>query len=69
MLENILCGIIIALVSGIVGKYLGERNKVTTITCSEHQRACQQLIIEKLNHLTKEVASLTNVVNNKLLGI
>lgn len=69
MLETILGGVLISVVSGVVGKYIGERGKVTNSNCLDHREACQQLVLEKLNNLEKKVDSLTKIVNTKLLGI
>ena len=69
MVETVLGGVVIALVSGIVGKLLGERSKVTTVTCTEHQRACQQLILERLTNLERQITALTKIVNDKVLGL
>ena len=69
MVDNVLIGVIIALVSGIIGKYLGEKGKVSTPYCTEHQKACQQLILEKLTNLDNNLKALTNIVNDKVLGI
>jgi len=69
MLDTILGGIVIALVSGIFGKYLGERGKVTNDCCSINRAACQRLILEKLDNLDEKLESLTRVVNNKVLGL
>ena len=69
MLETVLGGVLIAVVSGVIGKAVGEHGKVTTIFCTDHQKACQQLIIEKLTNLEKQLESLTNIVNDKVLGL
>lgn len=68
-LEQILSAIILSLLSGIVGKYLGERGKVNVLFCAEHQRSCQQLLLEKLTNLERQVEALTKIVNGKLLGL
>lgn len=67
--EAILSAIVVALLSGIFGKYLGEKSKVSSIHCSERQMACRQLILEKLNNMEKSLKALTEVVNDKVLGI
>lgn len=62
-------GICVALISGIFGKYLGGNGKVTNIHCNEKQKACQDLMAEKLDNLGNKVDNLTKAVNDKVLGI
>jgi len=65
----ILSGIVIAVVSGITGKYLGSNGNVKNGTCIERQHACSSIVIEKIDNLTKTVDDLKKAVNNKILGI
>ena len=68
-IEQILSGIIIALISGIIGKIIGSYGKVPYSYCKDHQGACQQLLLEKLTNMEKQLRSLTEIVNGKLLGL
>lgn len=65
--ETILGSIVIATVSGLIGKYIGSNGKVTEDHCTEKRAACQSLILEKLENLSKDVHNLTNIVNDKVL--
>ena len=69
MVETVLGGVVIALVSGIVGKAIGEKGKVSMLHCSSSQKSCQLLILEKLNNLDRNLKSLTDIVNDKVLGL
>lgn len=51
MTETVLGGILIAVVSGAVGKVLGARGSVKQPICDKMRDACQELIIEKLDNL------------------
>jgi len=69
MTETILGGILIAVVSGVIGKSLGDNDSIKQPVCTERQHACQSLLIEKIDNVTHKVDILTKIVNNKLLGI
>ena len=68
MVETILGGVVIAVISGVIGKSIGANNSVKNPTCTERQRSCQSLITEKIDNLGEKVDSLTKAVNHKLLG-
>jgi len=50
-------GLCIAMVSGIVGRVLGNSRRVKNCTCEERRKSCQGLLIEKIDNLTKLVKS------------
>ena len=60
--EQILTGAIIALVSGIIGKFIGERGKVTRMDCSERQSACMKIVCVELAHIKEELAYIRELV-------
>lgn len=62
-------GICVAVISGAVGRYIGENGKVSDEHCEERQKACQALIVTKIENVEKKVDALTKAVNNKLLGL
>ena len=68
-ITTILGGVCVAVISGTIGKYIGSKDKVSETHCGEKQRACQNLMLEKLDNLGTKVDSLTKAVNNKLLGL
>ena len=55
-------GVLVAVVSGVVGKALGNRNGVKNSLCDERRHACSTLIIEKIDNLTHMVTDLRKVV-------
>ena len=65
----ILGSIVVALVSGAAGKYLGSNGKVKENQCEERRDSCVILVGEKIDNLTRIVNKLEKAVNNKLLGL
>lgn len=68
-METILGGLLIALVSGMVGKFLGGYGKVASCECDRRQKDCQRLLIERIDHLKDKIEELTRIVNNKVLEL
>lgn len=66
---TILSGIILSLVSGIVGGIIGNRETVKKPICEQLRGSCQALLIEKIDNLTGKVEALTKVINDKHFGI
>jgi hypothetical protein len=62
--ESVLVGIVIALVSGFIGKALGSRSKITEGLCDERRKSCQKLLIEKIDHLSKLIDNLHKLIEN-----
>lgn len=69
MTIEILVGIIIALVSGIVGSFIGSSGKVQKPLCDQMRSACSNLLIEKIDHMSSKLEALTRVVDSKILGL
>jgi UDP-glucose 6-dehydrogenase len=68
-LETILAAIVLALISGIIGRFIGAMGTVQKPFCDQLRSSCQALLIEKIETLGKQVEALTKVVDSKLLGI
>jgi hypothetical protein len=68
-MEAVLGGLVIAIVSGIAGNFVGKRDTIKCNECDGKQKACQALLLEKIGNVAKEVNALTTAVNSKLLGI
>lgn len=66
---SVLGGVVIALVSGAVGKMWGANGAVKRSSCDERQHACQALILEKLGNINSKVDALTKAVNDKIFGL
>lgn len=62
----VLGGIVIAIVSGLVGKLIGGNKKVSDKTCNERQNSLSRILIEKIDNLTKNVDELKQTVNDKM---
>jgi len=69
MTTEILVGIIIALVSGIIGNVIGTRNKVQKPLCDQMRTSCQALILEKLDNMSNKLDTLAKIVDAKLLEL
>ncbi len=65
----VLGGIVVALVSGIIGKGLEAKNSVKKMNCGVYRDSCQRLLTEKIDNLSGKVDALTTMVNSKILGI
>lgn len=68
-METILGGLLISLISVIVGVFLGSHSKVQTSECDRRQKDCQRLLIERIDHLKDKIDELTRIVNNKILEL
>ena len=69
MVETVLGGVVIAVISGVVGKTIGESHTVKDYTCLQYRESCQKLLIERIENVGEKVENLTNIVNNKILGL
>ena len=58
-------GIVIALGSGIIGKGIGNKNKVKENSCAERRGACVGLVSVKIDNLAKMVEDLKTSVDNR----
>ncbi len=56
-------GVVIAVVSGTIGKVLGSNGKVKEKNCIERRDSCILLVAEKIDNLAKTVTSLKDAVN------
>ena len=61
-MEQILGGLLIAIVAGLVGKNIGMSNTVKRINCVERQQACQALLFSKISNIEEKLDDLTTVV-------
>ena len=68
MIDTILGGVVIAVISGVVGKTIGEKHTIKESVCSQFRDSCQKLLVEKIDNVGEKIDALTSVVNNKLLG-
>ena len=69
MTDQILGGLLIAVVSAVIGKEIGSKEKVKDVVCKERQTSCSTLIAEKIDNLADIVYKLEKSVSNKLLGL
>lgn len=66
---SVLSGLLIAVVSGSIGRAIGSNGRVRDCVCTERQKSCQCLLIEKIDNLDKKVDNFVKIVNSKLLGL
>ena len=67
--EYILCAIILSLISGLIGRVIGEYDTVKKPLCDRITKDCQTLLLEKIGNVEEKIDTLTKAVNNKLFGI
>lgn len=60
--ETILGGIVIAVSSGAVGKFMSDAKNVRESQCGERRKSCSKLLTEKIDTLTKSVDNLIEEV-------
>lgn len=61
----ILGGMVVAVVSGTVGRYLGSNGRIKDAQCGERREACSSLIIEKIDHLVTSVDDIKKYIANQ----
>ena len=61
----VLGGVTVAVVSGAVGKYLGNSGGVKDSRCGERREACSGLILEKIDHLVTSVDDIKKYIANQ----
>ena len=59
-------GLVVILVAGGFGKYIGESSKVSDTHCNEKRVSCQELLTEKIDNLADRIESLTKAINGKM---
>ena len=57
-------GVLIAVVSGAIGKALGSNGKVKDSQCIERREACTKLLTEKIDNLIITVDGLKDNISN-----
>lgn len=68
LVSSTLSGLIIVLVSTILGYFAGQRGGIKERTCAERQRSCQALLFEKISNVEEKIDHLTKLVNGKLFN-
>ncbi len=56
-------GVVVAVVSGTIGKVIGSNGKVKENNCIERRDSCILLVSEKIDNLAKTVTGLKDAVN------
>ncbi len=59
----IISGLLIAILSGLIGKYIGHIHKVSCSTCHERRKSCQELLGEKMDNLASKVDDVKRAVD------
>ena len=60
---TVMGGVVIAVISGAVGKTFGNSNRVKEKQCIERRNSCILLVSEKIDNLAKTVTDLKDAVN------
>ena len=61
---TIIGGVLVAVISGAIGKYAGSNGRVKNEQCGERREACTNLLIEKIDNLTITVDGLKTDISN-----
>ena len=61
---GVMGGVLIAVVSGAIGKVLGNNGKVKDSQCIERREACTKLLTEKIDNLIITVDGLKDNISN-----
>lgn len=59
-------GLLISVVSGVVGKSIGTNDNVKDSTCKERQEAFRGIIIEKIDGLSSKFDNLEKSINSRI---
>ena len=62
---TILGGILIAIASGIMGKYIGGAHKVDEKVCAERQHHCSALVCTELTHIKASLEEIKSELKKK----
>jgi len=60
----ILGGMLIAIISGAIGKIYGGSGKIDAEYCADHRTACYTLVIEKINSVQSRVDDIHKLIKN-----
>jgi len=63
----VLGGIVVAVVSGSVGKFIGDSGKVKDSRCTERRHSCLTLVCSKIDNLTETVIDLKKFIDKKIV--
>lgn len=62
--EYMSCGLVVSMISGMAGHYIGSKGKVGNSTCTERREACVKNINTKLDSIAKEISDIKHLVVN-----
>jgi hypothetical protein len=68
-ITSVLGGIVIAMVSGSIGKSIGTHNRIKRTECDQIRAACKELICEKIDHLGEKIDEMKKVIDGKVIGL
>lgn len=63
VLEILLSGLAISIVSGVIGSVLTSKGRVEESHCIERRNSCQRLLLEKIDNLSEKFDSFTKAFN------
>ena len=59
-------GVVVAITSVAIGKYLGSNGKITESVCEERRQSCTALMVEKLDHMQNTIDDIKlHITNDK----
>jgi hypothetical protein len=65
---GIMGGVLVAIVSGVIGNSIGNRGSVKDSRCVERRQSCSILLVEKIDNLTIQIKDLKHIVEAKMIN-
>lgn len=66
---TILSGIVISGFGMLVGRFIGEKSRVSEPTCKERRTSCNALLLEKIKSLDKKLDSRFDILEAKIASL
>ena len=65
---SVLGGVAVSVISLSIGRYLGDKGRVSESQCTKSQIACSNLIVEKIDNLTSKVNDLKTTLDANIIN-
>lgn len=66
-LGYILATILIALLTGMIGKNMGGAGRISEKDCDKNRNACSRLIDQRLGRIEEDIKSIFKLINESLI--
>ena len=65
---TVLGGLTVAMIAGIIGRFVGSNGKISDDHCEEKRTACRALLIEKIDNIDGKVDDLKTLIKGGKVG-